>query len=253
MSATDPIQEALLRAQELIESTVAEHRRLTSDTVLATGSYDRTTAEDVARELIGQVRHGLSITVPPDSTVAAAACTVLLAGTGGSGPGGPGAGFAVRVLCAPEAFDAGDLPDPAALGWQVRVTDGPLQDTVVTDGRSALVRSELSGRQEMSIIQAPAVARALESLFAAAWRLGVPLAEHRALGDREAIRRILDQLRAGSTDEQAAHELEVSLRTYRRRVAEIMYWLGASSRFQAGVRAAELGLLSPTPWARASV
>ena len=38
--------------------------------------------------------------------------------------------------------------------------------------------------------------------------------------------------------------MQVSLRTYRRYVAEIMRELGANSRFQAGVRAVELGLLS---------
>ncbi|NEE20393.1 response regulator transcription factor, partial [Streptomyces sp. SID7499] len=46
-----------------------------------------------------------------------------------------------------------------------------------------------------------------------------------------------------TTDEVAARELTVSVRTYRRYVAEIMTLLDATSRFQAGVRAAELGLL----------
>jgi DNA-binding NarL/FixJ family response regulator len=41
----------------------------------------------------------------------------------------------------------------------------------------------------------------------------------------------------------AARELNVSLRTYRRHVAEILRELGASSRFQAGARAVELGLM----------
>jgi DNA-binding NarL/FixJ family response regulator len=35
----------------------------------------------------------------------------------------------------------------------------------------------------------------------------------------------------------------LSLRTYRRRVAELMTALGATSRFQAGARAHELGLI----------
>jgi DNA-binding NarL/FixJ family response regulator len=56
-------------------------------------------------------------------------------------------------------------------------------------------------------------------------------------------RRILEQLRAGRTDDVAAREIDVSLRTYRRHVAEIMRALGANSRFQAGARAVELGLL----------
>jgi DNA-binding NarL/FixJ family response regulator len=44
------------------------------------------------------------------------------------------------------------------------------------------------------------------------------------------------------TDVTAARELGMSLRTYRRRVAELLVALGADSRFQAGMRAGELGL-----------
>ncbi len=47
---------------------------------------------------------------------------------------------------------------------------------------------------------------------------------------------------AGLTDEVAARRLGTSLRTYRRRVAELMAALKAGSRFQAEVRAGELGL-----------
>ena len=48
--------------------------------------------------------------------------------------------------------------------------------------------------------------------------------------------------RVEATDEAAARRLGTSLRTYRRRVAEPMAVLEAGSRFQAGVRAGELGL-----------
>jgi hypothetical protein len=43
------------------------------------------------------------------------------------------------------------------------------------------------------------------------------------------------------TDEVAASRLGSSLRTYRRRVAEPMAVLEVGSRFQAGMRAGELG------------
>ena len=49
-------------------------------------------------------------------------------------------------------------------------------------------------------------------------------------------------LTTGLTDEAAARRMGMSLRTYRRRVAELMRLLEAESRFQAGVRAGELGL-----------
>ena len=56
-------------------------------------------------------------------------------------------------------------------------------------------------------------------------------------------RMILKALGSGLTDESAGPQrLGLSLRTYRRRVAELMAKLEANSRFQAGLRAGELGL-----------
>ncbi|URN11094.1 hypothetical protein LUW77_01230 [Streptomyces radiopugnans] len=77
----------------------------------------------------------------------------------------------------------------------------------------------------------------LHTLFESIWCSSVPVGERIAFGDRDRallIRQILCALRAGVTDEVAARELTVSVRTYRRYVAEIMTLLGASSRFQAG-------------------
>jgi hypothetical protein len=50
---------------------------------------------------------------------------------------------------------------------------------------------------------------------------------------------VLGQLLVGSTDETAAQHLHISLRTYRRRVRELLRQMGAASRFQAGVIAQE--------------
>jgi hypothetical protein len=54
---------------------------------------------------------------------------------------------------------------------------------------------------------------------------------------------VLEALNRGCKDATAARALGLSLRTYRRRVAEVLSWLDVSSRFAAGVRAAELGLI----------
>ncbi|WP_369137423.1 helix-turn-helix transcriptional regulator [Modestobacter versicolor] len=56
-------------------------------------------------------------------------------------------------------------------------------------------------------------------------------------------RQILSSLALGEKDEVAARTLQVSLRTYRRYVAVLLEELGATSRFQAGVFAAERGWL----------
>ena len=54
-------------------------------------------------------------------------------------------------------------------------------------------------------------------------------------------RLLLDQLARGAKDEQIARTLGLSLRTVRRRVAELLDDLEASSRFQAGVEAVRRG------------
>jgi DNA-binding NarL/FixJ family response regulator len=54
---------------------------------------------------------------------------------------------------------------------------------------------------------------------------------------------VLEVLASGCKDETAARTLGLGVRTYRRRVAELMTALGAESRFQAGVRARDLGLI----------
>jgi DNA-binding NarL/FixJ family response regulator len=54
-------------------------------------------------------------------------------------------------------------------------------------------------------------------------------------------REVLRRLTSGSTDEAAARELGLAVRTYRRVVARVMVRLGARSRFQAGFLAASGG------------
>ena len=52
---------------------------------------------------------------------------------------------------------------------------------------------------------------------------------------------LLQLLAAGQKDEQIARALGMSLRTVRRRVADLMTELGSDSRFAAGVEAARRG------------
>ncbi|GAA2740295.1 LuxR C-terminal-related transcriptional regulator [Kitasatospora cinereorecta] len=51
-------------------------------------------------------------------------------------------------------------------------------------------------------------------------------------------RKLLALLAQGLTDAAVAKRLSVSVRTERRMVAELMHRLGASGRFEAGVKAA---------------
>lgn len=58
-------------------------------------------------------------------------------------------------------------------------------------------------------------------------------------------RRILHQLCLGAKDVSAARMLGISVRTYRRHVTAVCVHLDASSRFEAGVKAALAGLVGP--------
>ncbi len=59
-----------------------------------------------------------------------------------------------------------------------------------------------------------------------------------AVGPSDLERELLRLLAQGLTDATVAKRLNVSLRTERRMVADLMRRLGASGRFEAGVKAA---------------
>lgn len=79
--------------------------------------------------------------------------------------------------------------------------------------------------------------------FAELWRRAVPVEEFDespGTGERTLL---LEELASGAQDEQIARRLGVSLRTVRRRVADLLSELDASSRFEAGVEAVRRGWL----------
>ncbi|MEU9692722.1 DNA-binding response regulator [Amycolatopsis japonica] len=131
-------------------------------------------------------------------------------------------------------------------GAQVRISTEDLNETIVLDGRLVILAGDLSaGQRGYSVITQPETVQGVMSLFEAAWRSATELAVFDAQVSE--IRRlapaVLDLLGSGVKDEAAARTLGLGVRTYRRRVAELMAALGAESRFQAGVRARELGLV----------
>lgn len=74
------------------------------------------------------------------------------------------------------------------------------------------------------------------------WRHATAVGEQE-VGPEDVRRFLLEALASGAQDEQIARRLGLSLRTVRRRVAELMADLGAHSRFQAGVEATRRGWL----------
>ncbi|MFI1222605.1 MULTISPECIES: response regulator transcription factor [unclassified Streptomyces] len=151
---------------------------------------------------------------------------------------------AVQILCVAGFADdlakrLGEIPAPYR---DIRVSDSELRGVLVADGVTALV----PGPAGPAVIDDLAAVRALHLLFTQAWSSGRPLADRQRPSARlhtELVQDILQRMREGHTDEVAARAINVSLRTYRRHVAEIMRELDANSRFQAGARAVEYGLL----------
>ncbi|QGN33581.1 response regulator transcription factor [Microlunatus sp. Gsoil 973] len=131
-------------------------------------------------------------------------------------------------------------------GAQIRLTTEDINETIILDGRLVILAGDLSsGRRSYSVITQPATVQGVTSLFEAAWRSATELAVYDAqvAEIRQLAPQVLDLLGQGVKDETAARVLGLGVRTYRRRVAELMDALGAESRFQAGVRARELGLV----------
>lgn len=95
-----------------------------------------------------------------------------------------------------------------------------------------------------SLVRQRGIVEALTLLFEQYWDRALPVSGIDRIDTRPDVRRfLLEQLSAGAQDEQIARRLGVSLRTVRRRVAELMEELGAESRFQAGVEAVRRGWL----------
>lgn len=145
------------------------------------------------------------------------------------------------------------LREMAAHGMQIRITGTPMsRGTFFIDRRTMIFTSPIPsapaarGHRTYTMSAAPALVDGAYALFEAAWEsatdLAAVLSPQRPLIDAR-TGSVLRALTSGVTDEAAARELGMSLRTYRRRVAELLVTLNAGSRFQAGVRASELGLI----------
>ncbi|MDL4771539.1 MULTISPECIES: helix-turn-helix transcriptional regulator [Thermomonosporaceae] len=161
-----------------------------------------------------------------------------------------GQGRRVRVLYSTEAVEdraPSVLGEAVAAGAEIRVSDAKLCNVLLLDGTIAVLWSaDVHGRYSALVVRDPVQISMLCRLCTAAWEGARDLALHTCFHDGrmgEVAQAVLVKLSAGMTDEIAARQLEVSVRTYRRYVAEIMQRLGAESRFQAGVRAASLGLV----------
>lgn len=128
----------------------------------------------------------------------------------------------------------GDFRLPPYANADIRMTASTCMEFAVVDSRKAVVLP--CGDAPGVRVTEAALVRLARSHFEEMWQQAVPVA-----GDRLTVD-IFRCLASGLTDEVAAREMHISLRTYRRRVADIMRTVGASSRFQAGLLAAHHGI-----------
>jgi hypothetical protein len=137
------------------------------------------------------------------------------------------------------------LAEFAQAGAKVRVTRRISHRTIIVDRQVAALAVEPDTlKLPYLLVREPALVRNIRAEFAALWRgaHSVGFGGEDTLAD-QTVRETLEVLRSGVTDDVAARKLRVSTRTIRRRVAAVMDLLGASSRFETGVRAAQAGWL----------
>ncbi|WP_406724650.1 transcriptional regulator [Streptomyces sp. GD-15H] len=238
----DDLEQTLMEVRRLIEATVAKHRdRVVRDSLITNVAACGGEVAAAALGLVAEAERTIDIVLADSEHVEAINSVYWELETCRKNVG-------LRLLCTQAMLDSGVVQPHMleSLRYEVRVARVPMLQVMIVDGAAALVTSQAVIGRQASVIRATTVIGTLGALFEGLWRHAVPVEKWIDFGDRDradVARQILTRLQIGITDEVAARELSVSVRTYRRYVAEIMALLGASSRFQAGVRAAELGLL----------
>jgi hypothetical protein len=152
-----------------------------------------------------------------------------------------------RALYPARALEAAPrvLWERAEAGESVRIlAEVPCRMAVLGDAAALLSEEHGVPTDSRLVVRHPAVVAALRLSFETLWEkaMAVPgLDAHRSRQDTLSRGLLLDLLADGAKDEQISRELGVSLRTVRRRVADLLDDLGATSRFQAGVEAVRRG------------
>ncbi|MFD7569892.1 LuxR C-terminal-related transcriptional regulator [Streptomyces sp. NPDC059810] len=158
--------------------------------------------------------------------------------------------YSRRVGTVPEMTQ--HLADRAALGVELRLSPVVPMNMVLADENFALLPTDPHDPDSPTILaRGPGLVRSYLALYEYCWQAASRYGEEPGgsgsggagdgLSDQQ--RAALHMLASGIKDEQIARSLGVSLRTVSRLLSEVMQELGAASRFEAGVKAARLGLL----------
>lgn len=238
----DDIEQALLSARALVDTAISNHRKRSTARPVVELPPDESMMGATVRRLVALTRTELICVLSParyrpEVARQALADVGLLAGRG----------IAVRMLFTPDIMRSSEgvefAAEALAHGIQARVSESPLPELIMADDRVALVRPDGAG-SPAAVAYVPSILHALRALFTSTWQLARPATDipRRPAGGR-LTQEVLECLCAGHKDDAAARKLGLSVRTYRRHVADLLRDMGVASRFQAGVRAVELRLL----------
>lgn len=136
-----------------------------------------------------------------------------------------------------------------ALGASVRSVEHSMERMIIYDRSVAVVPIDPGNSARGAlIIRQPSLVMSMIALFDRVWGDARPVEASEpapAAGENLQVmeKQILTVLSNSSKDEIAAREMGMSVRTFRRHVADLMTRLGASNRFQAALLAKDRGWL----------
>ena len=135
-------------------------------------------------------------------------------------------------------------------GEQARVAPVPLKLAIIDGewGMLPLLHSDGQSPEAVVIVRQSVLLDSMRALFESVWQHAVEIrsrpGEPLLTGSSEReLQQLAKLLAAGMTDTAIARHLDVSERTLRRRLKDLLDELGVDSRFAAGARAAERGWL----------
>ncbi|MFC0602057.1 helix-turn-helix transcriptional regulator [Streptomyces palmae] len=244
--APDTLETALGQALSLLEMAVHHHRRSAIASVAAELPVDGEPVAGWVARLVLRAERAVIWSLPE---VASEEHGRLIAQTLAQLAD---KGVSTRLLC-PSSIIRGAqwARTVGTLGSQVevRVSGAVRQELVVVDGSAVIAPDAAPGEpggSRASMIQNSTVAdmthRLLTGIWDTAQRPARPLSFEGGARGR-VLREVLILMAEGYKDDAAARKLGLSVRTYRRYVADIMRDLQVDSRFQAGVRAVRTGLM----------
>jgi hypothetical protein len=152
----------------------------------------------------------------------------------------------VREAALDDAPTAAYLRELAAAGARIRVTADPVERLLVYDRAAALVPLDPGNTARGALLaRKSGLVANIVALFDMIWAGARDLAAvtdappDDPLGETE--HRVLRAMITAGKDETGARDLGISVRTYRRHVADLMQKLGAANRAQAALLARERG------------